>query len=1228
MKTKSNKLSCLTICLILSSFLLYNCSSNNEEFQENKSQESLINHHSKPKPKIEYAPGEILIKFKEGADKGKAINSALSKPLEILRDPKTGKSIKSESKEYKALLQSKSKLKNYNKEQITLDLKEDKKVFQEKLNLKAKEAGFNSWHKIKITAKETDERDVDVYHMIRRLRSNPNIEFAEPNFKFKAQYVPNDPYFHSSGSWGQDYDDMWNLKEINIEKAYEVIYAKRGDLDRDGDIDFSDYKMLKKIVTTMMITDLQEVADLNGDDLVNMDDLDFMFRILTSHSSLKPVDFSKNEVVIAVSDSGVAYDHEDIQNSLWENPGEIPNNNIDDDGNGYTDDVMGWDFTGENWMEPFLPYDAFGHGTHVAGTIAATSDNDTGIAGVCPHCKIMIVKGLDMEGYGYADDLSNTLFYAAQNGADVINMSWGGTASSRLLEYAVNYAHSLGIVLVTSAGNYNDRSEFFAPARYANVITVASLDHNNIRSGWSNFGKIDVSAPGGDTGWINQYAEPPPFFGRNILSLRTQDMYGDGYSYVGDDNNYYRAKGTSMAAPHVSGLAGLILARHPEFSNEQVRSTLIQSATDLIHETFDCEAYSSDEATCNAANETCYFTFEYSVEYEEECYNIPDDIVCDSNEHCFWNENTDSCWPGRDYCATWDREYEEGFDNFTGAGKIDAYKALKIQDPLIAQIGMPADGGVFEKDTELEIYGSALGGGFTHYVLKAALKNNPTNWITISEGSRPVENSLLGTFDTQGLFGNYIVRLITLGENNTNVKWEVDVLLGVEQGWPINYDTYDYWIINPLYADFDPDYPGLEIIFTSWDFDDVLGDVTKIFVMHADGSMMDGWPKVLNRHPNDLAGPAVADLEGDGDLELVITPLYGGVYIYNNDGTYVTGWPQYLNNSFAYAIPVIADLDRDGLMEILVATERNELHVFNHDGSNFSDAYPLALGDMWDVWLNTIAVGNLDTDEELEIVVAGGSWGDTLYAINPDGSNLNSAWPMTLDAYDMHPTLADIDGDGIDEIFIHEYHSTHAFDSFGQPLFGNWPISMNYSYLSAIAFGDVDSESQGLEYVTFSNNLDPYPSALYLFNTDGSIHNGWPIHITGTLHPMNPVVVDIDGDGNSEIITKENAKILIFNKDGNSFSDEWPIDINPEKYIAFDNISVPIVGDFDLDNKLELFIFTEGRMLMIEFPGMGAIDWPMYQQNPQRTGRFDTSIVNSKIDSKTKDEIKESNLIK
>lgn len=253
--------------------------------------------------------------------------------------------------------------------------------------------------------------------------------------------------------------------------------------------------------------------------------------------------------VIALIDSGLDTTHPDLTGRLWINPGEIPNNGIDDDNNGYIDDVNGWNFVGSNNNVS----DDNGHGTQVAGVASASTNNAIGIAGMCWNCRLMIVKAMQASGVANYSDIAAAVNYAASKGAQVINLSLGGYADSATLRAAIDVASSTAVI-VGGAGNDNVSTPFY-PAAYPSVLSVAATTNSDTKASFSNYGSwVDVAAPG--------------------VAISTTLSGGD----------YGTSEGTSLSAPLVAGLAGLIESAHPDWSPALVRAQIVHT-TDAITET-------------------------------------------------------------------------------------------------------------------------------------------------------------------------------------------------------------------------------------------------------------------------------------------------------------------------------------------------------------------------------------------------------------------------------------------------------------------------------------------------------------------------------------------------------------------------------------------------------------------------------------------------------------------
>ena len=421
------------------------------------------------------------------------------------------------------------------------------------------------------------------------LQKDPEVEYVLPNFTFSLQATPNDL---TPRQWGLNN----NGQEI-------ISYDYDGsELARTGKND----------------------ADINAPEAWDI-----------RHDA--------SNTIIAVIDTGVDYNHEDLAANMWSNPGEIAGNGIDDDGNGYIDDIHGYDFADNDPdpMDAIVSYDytnphqwipgdfsTGGHGTHCAGIIAATGNNGTGITGVAWNTKIMALKIFgDGEPFAFTSDIVSAILYAADNGAKISNNSYGSTtpnsawanAGNKPLFDAISAANDAGMLFVAAAGNNGadlNQEAYTTPAGFElpNIISVAASDENDELASFSNYGSsmVDIAAPG-----VDIYSTFP-------------------------ENRYRNMSGTSMAAPMVAGTAALLAEQHNELTPAEIKAIIMNtsdrldsltgsSATDgrlnthnalkLLHETSggSCESFAdtndnhvaAGRAEKSTSGQTCWGTFCY-----------------------------------------------------------------------------------------------------------------------------------------------------------------------------------------------------------------------------------------------------------------------------------------------------------------------------------------------------------------------------------------------------------------------------------------------------------------------------------------------------------------------------------------------------------------------------------------------------------------------------------------
>lgn len=285
-------------------------------------------------------------------------------------------------------------------------------------------------------------------------------------------------------------------------------------------------------------------------------------------------------ITVAVLDSGVEYSHPDLKNNIWRNTQEIPNNGIDDDGNGFIDDVRGWNFVDNN-NNPLPSFkgdynsDVL-HGTIVSGVLGAEGNNSQGISGVAWQLRIMPLKVLGDNGSGDAGDVLRAIDYAIQNRADTINLSFVGPSYSRGLDEAIRRAYEAGVIVVAAAGNGQEETQQISldkrplypicmdgPAGENHVIGVAATDAIDQKTYFSSFGRncIDISAPG-----ISIFS----------TSIQRPDKKLDNEPLDKSYDGYW--SGTSLSAPMVSGTLALIKAVNPSLNRREIIDVLLKSS--------------------------------------------------------------------------------------------------------------------------------------------------------------------------------------------------------------------------------------------------------------------------------------------------------------------------------------------------------------------------------------------------------------------------------------------------------------------------------------------------------------------------------------------------------------------------------------------------------------------------------------------------------------------------
>lgn len=986
------------------------------------------------------------------------------------------------------------------------------------------------------------EEDADIPSIVKEYEKDPLVEWAEPNYIYKASVTPNDPGLFS----------QWGLSKISASQSWDI---ERGN----------------------------------------------------------------SSIVIAIVDTGVAWDHPDLANNIWNNTNEIPNNGIDDDGNGYVDDVRGWDFVNSDND----PMDDFGHGTHTAGIAAAVTNNSIGIAGLCWNCKIMAVKALDNNGEGSEADLANAITYAANNNANIISMSWGSSESSNLIKSAIDYAYDKGVVLVAAAGNdYSDFKTY--PAGYDNVIPVGATDSSDTKASFSNYGSwVDVAAPGVD---INS----------TVPTGSCELCDSTGYTYL---------SGTSMATPFVAGLAGLILSKNSSFNPEEIRS-IIKSSTDNV--SFDeyigigrinaskaiqinsiavaqLNSY-LDDATVSGvikingtANGTTFQN--YILYYGQGVYPTSWTII--SSSHTSVNDDLLTDW---DTTLMSDGIYTirllvNNTQNFISEDRI----VLTIRNVNIIS---PEDNDFFGKEN-ITINGSVNVSNFKNYTVDYTNATDPTIWTVINYSTVQINGTLTIWNTADVISGKYVIRLRVYRTDSTLDQANVTVIIdrSMLEGWPKKFENWKscngffcvtLTVMSPTVADVNGD-GFYEVLLGSANKSD--SSKGQVYIYQYNGTLLPGWPQVTNGAPQTVI--AVGDIDNDGQKEVITgtTGFGASLYVWKNNGTLEPGWPKSLDYSIASYCIVLEDVDNDNFLDIIFTTGDKKVWVMDYHGNNLT-GWPRDIQDY--PFYSCPAVFDNEGDGYKEIFVSGYntccvSCNTTIYGFNYTGEAL-AGWPQTILGNCSYgsPVVGDLGNNGDLEIAIPAWNLdsnecyVHVYRTNGQVATG-WPkvIENQAGFDSPLALGDVDND-QKIEIVAGTRN--PH-GRINVWKEDGSNAPGWPVSPLPADAPfkniLSPSIGDTTGAGNQSIVVGADTGsplpdfIYAYYNNG-TLIPNWPRELVGET----SGLIPPILSDLDNDGNIEIifldFIFSE-RIYVWHLNGTynpQDIEWGQFHHDERHTGLY------------------------
>ena len=880
-----------------------------------------------------------------------------------------------------------------------------------------------------------------------------------------------------------------------------------------------------------------------------------------------------HDIIVGVTDSGVKWNHPDLMGNIWINPAESPGMSINwsqgtilggngqdaGEGGGKADDLVGWDFV-DNDNNPIQNYAANDHGTHVAGCAAAMGNNGIGVVGTAPNVSILSCKGAPSNapstGVQFAYD---QILYAGQVGAHVINASWGGPGNGTYPNSIVNHVTLLGATVVSAAGNDNVQhgaNYHDYPADCDNALNVAATNHADLKADFSDYGEpIDICAPGD-----------------NILSTI---IGGSGYASY---------SGTSMASPVAAGVAALVKSLHPTMSSQDLRNRLMMTA-DPIDDINPNHAGLLGTGRINSFTATMYDKIPYIVKEDV----IVSEITGDGDEIAnpgetvslniklgnvmtglgiLWKDATDlsaslrTNYPG---VTIIDSVSAFGQNGYLHAGS-SAWNASPFKFRTIADL--PSEPIPFE----LMVTSNNAGAYPYHKVI-------PFN-VTLSlvQAGWP--------FNTGGASASSPVLYDLVGDN------KVEVIFGDQSG-NIN-------VVNSAGVPALPNFPlslGSNVVGSIamaqlqsnnyYGFAASLAN-NNIVAFDSNGAMLFSNPAGGTLR----SGPVIANIIAGDSPKVIALVQNGSLQAFNSDGTSLPNFPAALGGAFLSS-PAIADLNGDGNHEIIACALSGHVHAINPlTGQNIA-GFPIQLNGGSQ---NMITIADIDGDGQPEILVATSTSG-MLYAINHDGSIL---FEKTIGGpIKTSPVVADVNNSGGKEIILIAANGTiYVMNGSGVNLPGT-PISLGTAVecTPVVARYDYGSDLAG---IIFGDTV----GRLHSVRIDGSESPNFPISLNGNLK-VSAALSDLDRDGDLDIVIPDNSGYYVIDIKRPYQSIEWAcytgsysrasntFQTVPNQDLVIDALSTTLLGAYPNP-------FNPSTNLSFSLKEQGLVNLEIYNQKGQK----------------------------
>ncbi len=874
-------------------------------------------------------------------------------------------------------------------------------------------------------------------------------------------------------------------------------------------------------------------------------------------------------IVVGVVDTGLDYLHKNLQNSIWINSKEDINGNgkfdawsyeeeidgvfgdlngTDDDGNGFIDDLIGYDFVDQSVanigdyrvIDP-IPTDENHHGTKVSGVIAAQRIDGAGMQGLAYDAKLMALRAFDITGNGESDDIARAIVYAALNGVDVLNFSFGQSSKSPLVEAAVRLASEMGVVIAASSGNSGSYYRHY-PSDYDETISVGGSANNNNLYGASNYGsRLDICAPGS--------------------SVYTTTV----------NNDFAEASGTSLAAPHISAALALLKEKHPDYSPQELKSILMASAYDYKSDGWDIYSGAGFLDIAAALGESSPSDVEItSPQYEDgiikedfSTYQIKGTVltplfdsyylylgygILPSEWFVISENNTDQIKNGVlaefDPSQFKDSTYTVRLKVKLKNGKtIEQRKYLEIiskdSKPIISDLRI-LDG--YEADKRIQILSFKTNRAT---IANIEVRDNLSSILEMRDSESEGQNHL------------FIIDSLPVGDYNVNVN--VTDIAG------------NSTILNRAFSAKIDDMPTDKFALKSYStrmaylsnvVDDFGGNEKPTFVIN-DGENLSDDKTIAVTFENNVFTPVDSteipwavvgkgDSNGDGKPEIIATnygktsifqesngnyfdtPLFAsdksytmwaaGMYDFDNDGTddvimyndtsyfvyqYANGEykykttavipSQYLKVSIALGMTV-GDFDNDGKVELAHSDSYGRLYIHEYNNGKFTFEFI----DSTQIFPNTVYMRKCDIDGDGVPELILGNHGS--YPLNGKYDDGSSVWYYRIYQRD--------GANNYKQIWQEHFTQLRA---------GQIP-KVNASYKNGIAVGDLDNQ-KGEEFV-----ISTFPN-LYVFKWDTNKKKIVPMWYYPNAFTVSALIYDFDKNGVNELGFSNFSKTVFFEYD-------------------------------------------------------------------------------------------------